>query len=127
LARARHVEEQNVGMLEITVAAGESGPVVKLSGECDMSVTGQLNDALDAQIDAGAQHLTVDLSGLRFADSACINTLVQAHLMLTERGRTFELAFPQPAVARTLALLGVDQALPVRTATGAGAGLDDSL
>ena len=116
-----------MGMVEITVAAGESGPVVKLSGECDMSVTGQLNDALDAQIDAGAQHLTVDLSGLRFADSACVNTLVQAHLALTERGGTLELAFPQPKVATTLGLLGVDQALPVRTQTGAGAGLHDAL
>ena len=115
-----------MGMLEITVAAGKSGPVVKLSGECDMSVTGQLSDALDAQIGGGAQHLTVDLSGLRFADSACINTLVRAHLVLTERGGMLELAFPQPKVAATLALLGVDQALPVRTQTAAGAGLDDA-
>jgi len=114
-------------MLEITVAAGESGPVVKLSGECDMSVTGQLSAALDAQIDAGARHLTVDLSALRFADSACVNTLVRAHLVLAERGGTLELAFPQPKVAGTLGLLGVDQALSVRTRTGAGAGLDDPL
>ncbi|MBO0822739.1 MAG: STAS domain-containing protein [Actinobacteria bacterium] len=106
-----------MGMLEITVADGESGPVVKLSGECDMSVSGQLSDALAAQIDGGAQHLTVDLSGLQFADSACINTLVQAHLVLTERGGTFELAYPQPKVARALGLLGVDQTLPVWTQT----------
>ena len=115
-----------MGMLEISVTAGESGPVVKLSGECDMSVTGQLSDALDAQMAGGARHLTVDLSGLRFADSACINTLVRAHLVLTERGGILQLAFPQPKVAATLGLLGVDQALPVRTQTGAGAGRDDA-
>jgi hypothetical protein len=37
------------------------------------------------------------------------------------------LAFLLPAGARTIALLGVDPALPVRTKTGAGAGVDDSL
>lgn len=47
--------EQSVGMLQITVAAGESGPVVRLSGECDLSVTRQLSDALNAQIASGAQ------------------------------------------------------------------------
>lgn len=103
-----------MGMLEISVTAGESGPGVRLSGECDMSVTGQLGDALDGQIAGGARHLAVDLSGLRFADSDCINTLVQAHLALTQRGGILQLAFPQPKVAATLGLLEVDQALPVR-------------
>jgi anti-anti-sigma factor len=104
-----------MGMLEIAVAAEESGPVVKLSGECDMSVAVQLSDALHAQMAGGVQHLTVDLSGLRFADSSSIRVLVQAHQVLTEAGGTLELAFPQPTVARTLNLLGVDQVLPVRT------------
>ena len=109
-----------MGMLQITVAAEESGPVVKLSGECDLSVTGQLSDALNAQIAGGQQHLTVELSGLRFADSACIRTLVKAHRALTERGGTLELAFPRPSVARVLSLLGVDQRLTVRMQDSAG-------
>ncbi len=104
-----------MGPLEITVGAGESGPVVKLSGECDVSVAGQLSDALDAQLASGARHLTVDLSGLRFADSASIRVLVRTHQVLKERGGTLELAFPQATVSRVLSLLGVDQVLPVRT------------
>jgi anti-anti-sigma factor len=115
-----------MGMLQITVAAEESGPVVRLFGECDLSVTGQLSDALNAQI-TGGQHLTVDLSGLRFADSACIRTLVKAHVALTERGGTLELAFPQPSVARVLRLLGVDQRLPVRTRASTGDAPDTPL
>ncbi len=108
-------------MLEITLTIGESGPVVKLSGECDMSVAGQLSDALDTQIADGAQHLSIDISELRFADSACIGAFVRAHRALQERGGTMELAFPRPAVAKALSLLGVDQALTVRTRTGAPA------
>jgi len=116
-----------MGMLQITVAGDESGPVVRLSGECDLSVTGQLSDALNAQIAGGQQHLTVDLSGLRFADSACIRVLVKAHRALTERGGTLELAFPQRSVARVLSLLGVDQRLPVRLRATPGDATDAPL
>lgn len=114
-------------MLQIIVAAEESGPVVRLSGECDISVAGQLSDALNAQIAGGQQHLTVDLSGLRFADSTCIRSLVKAHLALAERGGTLELAFPRPSVARVLRLLGVDQRLPVRMQGSAGGTTDAPL
>ena len=41
---------------------------------------------------------TVDLSGLRFADSAAVRTLIDAHLALKKQGGTLELA--RPAAAR---------------------------
>lgn len=103
-----------MSLLGISAEAGESGSVVRLSGEADLSDVGQLGDALSALISSGARHLTVDLSGLRFADSAAIGTLVEAHLALKRQGGTLELAELQPEVARTLSLLGVDQVIPVR-------------
>ncbi len=102
-----------MSLLDISVEAGESGVVVRLSGEADLSVAGQLGDALNGQISGGARHLTVDLSGLRFADSAAIRTLIEAHLALDRLGGTLELAGLRPEVARTLSLLGVDQVIPV--------------
>jgi anti-anti-sigma factor len=59
-------------------------------------------------------HLTVDLSGLGFADSAAIRALVIAHLALKRQAGSLELSEPQPLVARTLRLMGVDQVIPVR-------------
>jgi anti-anti-sigma regulatory factor len=38
----------------------------------------ELSEALTAQLASGARHLTVDLSGLRFADSAMIREPVLA-------------------------------------------------
>jgi anti-sigma B factor antagonist len=111
-----------VSLLDIAVETGEDGPVVKLAGEADTSVAGQLSDALNAQISGGTRHLTVDLSGLRFADSAAIRTLVDAHLALQGQGGTLELANPQPLVARTLNLLGIDQVIPVRPQAGPAGG-----
>ena len=107
-------KKHRVVQLEISVAAGESGPVLTLTGEADLTTAAALSTALTAQISGGAQHLTVDLSGLRFADSATISALVVAHHTLKDRGGNLVLLRPQPAVAKVLSLLGVDQVLVVR-------------
>jgi anti-sigma B factor antagonist len=60
----------------------------------------------------------VDLSRLRFADSAAIRALVLAGRTLNDRAGTLELVRPQPAVARALGLLGMDQVFPVRDEAG---------
>jgi anti-sigma B factor antagonist len=78
-----------------------------------------LHQLLAAQLEGGTTRLTVDLSGLRFADSAAIGELIQAHHAITQRGGTLELTRPQPVVARMLSLLGVDQILTVRDQAGA--------
>jgi anti-anti-sigma factor len=109
-----------VSQLEITVEAGPSGPVVKLSGEADVTTTGQLRDALTAPLSSGVRRLTIDLSALRFADSATINVFIGAHRALKDTGGTLELLHPQPNVAHVLGLLGVDQIGIVRTRNGTG-------
>jgi anti-sigma B factor antagonist len=100
--------------LDVSVAAGESAVVVSLSGEADLTTLDQLNKALDAHLHNGTQLLTVDLSRLRFADSATVAALVRAARTLRARGMRLELWHPQPAVARVLELTGVDQVLTVR-------------
>ena len=100
--------------LGIRVAAGESGPVLMLSGEADITTLAQLESALSAQLAAGAAILTVDLSGLGFADSATIGALVRAARTLKAQGGRLDLASPQPALARMLALLGVGKVVPIR-------------
>lgn len=107
-----------MNLLEIAVDTGDSGPVVKLSGESDLSTAGQLSEALNAQLASGAQHLTVDLSGLRFADSATIRTFIETHQRFKNAGGTLELLNPQSTVAHAIGLLGVDQVLAVRTNAG---------
>jgi anti-sigma B factor antagonist len=110
-----------VGLLEISVAAGETGSVLMLSGEADLTTVAELADALSAQLATGARHLTVDLSRLRFADSAVIRALVLANRTLKDRGGGLALAYPRPGVARALSLLGVDRAIEVRDGLSAGA------
>ena len=106
-----------MGLLEISVAAGEADPVLMLSGEADLTTSGELSQSLTAQLSGGARHLTVDISRLRFADSASVRALVLAARTLEDRGGALVLLRPQPAVARTLELLGVDQLITERAGT----------
>jgi len=116
-------QDSAVTLLDIHVAAGDAGPVVMLSGEADVTTVGQLEDVLNTQITAGARILTVDLSELRFADSATIGALVRAARTLKASGGRLDLTNPQPPLAQMLALLGVDEVLTVRDdGTGSGPG-----
>jgi anti-anti-sigma factor len=105
------------GTLEASVAAGVSGPVIMLSGEADLTSAAELSALISAQLD-GAQELTIDMSGLRYADSASIRTLVLAARTLGERGGSLVLLRPQVAVARILTLMGADQILTIRGSGG---------
>lgn len=102
------------GMLRASVAAGVSGPVVILSGEADLTSVGQLSALITAQLSGGTRQLTVDVSGLRFADTASIRTLVLAARTLNERGGSLVLLRPQRPLARVLDLLGAAQMFTIR-------------
>lgn len=104
----------NTSLLDIRMADGESGPVIKLSGEADLTTVEGLNDVLNSQIRTGVPVLTLDLAELRFADSATIAALVRAARAMSDQGGRLELIRPQPTVARVLTLMGVDQVITVR-------------
>jgi anti-sigma B factor antagonist len=110
-----------VGQLDITVAAGEFGPVLMLSGEADMTTAAELSGTLTAQLASGARYLTVDISGLRFTDSSSMRALAMAARALREQGGDLVLLRPQPTVARVLGLLSLDQVMTVRPGTSADA------
>jgi anti-sigma B factor antagonist len=88
-----------------------------LSGEADLTSAGQLSALITTQVSRGTRHLTVDVSGLRFADSATIRTLVLAARTLKERGGDMILLRPQQPVARVLELTGADQMFTIRGET----------
>src|SRR5215475_13068793 len=94
------------GRLTTSVAAGASGPVVVLSGEADLTST--------AQLSGGTRQLTVDVSGLRFADTASIRTLVLAARTLKQRGGGLVLLRPQETMSTVLDLLGAAQMFSIQ-------------
>jgi anti-anti-sigma factor len=105
------------GMLKAWVEAGESGPVIMLAGEADLTSAEQFDALITGQLAVGTCQLTIDVSELRFADAASIRTLALAARTLTVRGGSLVVLNPQPSVARVLALLGVDQMVTIRGKT----------
>jgi len=102
------------GGLETSVAAGPSGPVITLTGETDLVSAPQLSALISGQLSGRTLELTVDASGLRFADTASIRALILAARTLNERGGRLVLLYPQRPVARILAILGVDEMFTIR-------------
>jgi anti-sigma B factor antagonist len=103
-----------VSTLRASVSAGESGPVITLSGEADLSTIAELSDLITAQLAAGTVSLTIDVSGMSFADSASMRVLMLAAMTLRQRGGGLVLLRPQPALARLLDIMDADQVITVQ-------------
>jgi anti-sigma B factor antagonist len=108
-----------VSQLEVSVAAGDTGPVITLSGEADFQGTADLSTILAAQLSGGAVHMLVDASELVFADSTVVRALVITGRTLRERGGALVLVRAQPAVARVLELMGADHFIQLQRSAGA--------
>ena len=108
-----------MGSLEVSVATRASGPVLILAGEADFTSITRLDEALAAQISGQAVQLTIDAANLRYADSASMRTLVMAAMKARTRAGSVTLLDPQPAVARMLNLLCIDEMFSIgRRAAG---------
>ncbi len=101
-----------MGLLTVSMSVTESYVLVKVAGEADMTVSGQVRELLAAVL-AGMRHLVVDVSGLRFIDAACVRVLVGACGAAEDAGGTLVLVAPQPVVARMLGLCRTDQLIAV--------------
>lgn len=89
-----------------------------LSGELDASSASGLEEQLLALQGEGAARVVLDLSGLRFVDSAGVSVLVKAKRDADERGDTLILCQPTPQVHGVFAMLGLAQWLSYENGTG---------
>ena len=106
-----------MSMLRASVSAGESGPVITLSGETDVTTVAELSELVTAQLSGGTLYLTIDASGLSFADSASARVLVLAARTLQQRGGGLVLLRPQRVLAQMLEIMGADQKITIRGET----------
>jgi anti-anti-sigma factor len=102
-----------VNGLEASVSLGEAGIVVELSGAADLRSAAQLGEVLTSEVAGEARHLTIEASGLSFVDSAAARLLMMTARLLRERGGNLTVAHPQPAVRKTLDLIGLSEMIEV--------------
>jgi anti-anti-sigma factor len=86
-------------------AAGDEGgvPVVRLTGEIDISNAEPLGDALEAIVGPDARRLVVDLDGLDFMDSAGIAMLLRT----AARVDSVEIRNPSEVMRRIIECTGL--------------------
>jgi anti-anti-sigma factor len=77
------------------------GTVIHVRGEIDMDTAGRLRDAIEPHL-GPRQSVVLDLSGVRYMDSSCLNLLVQARGRLTEDGGSLVLRSPSEVARRVL-------------------------
>lgn len=97
------------GIRESLLHTAPTADGLALLGELDASNADVLDAALQAVSDATAGRLHLDLADLRFIDAAGCQVLGDAAERLRTRGLRLHLVAPQPRVARTLTLLGLDR------------------
>jgi anti-anti-sigma factor len=108
-----------VSMLRASVTAGESGPLIVLRGEVDLTNAAELSELVTGQLADGTQHLTVDVAGLDFVDTAGIRVFLLAAKTLRQRGGDLVLLRPQRTLARVLEIIGADEIVTIRGGTRA--------
>lgn len=106
--------------LRASVSAGESGPVIILSGEADITTAAELSELITGQLAGETRRLAIDVAGLDFADTAAIRVFLVAARRLRQRGGGLVLLRPQRALARVLEILGAGEVIEIRGETEAG-------
>jgi anti-anti-sigma factor len=113
-----------VSLLKVILVAGAADPVIMLAGEADQASHALLAEVLDAQLSGQAAHLTIDVSGLRCADSSFVTALAAAAVVLKHRGGNLTLMHPQQSVLRMLTAILI---ILEEIAAAAGPSSDDRL
>lgn len=107
--------------LQIVVASAEERSRVMLAGELDMAAVEQVEGAVEAQLEAGARELVLDLAQLSFIDSSGVRLLLALDARAAREGWALTLARPAEQVRSILRITGIDESLPLeREETGAG-------
>jgi anti-sigma B factor antagonist len=104
------LEENDGAQLEVEPGADADGqPVLRVSGDLDISSVEDLRGAVEQATASRPQRLTFDLAALRFMDSAGIAVLLGA----AKQVPSVRLHRPTDAVRRVVELTGLSDVLVV--------------
>jgi anti-sigma B factor antagonist len=99
---------QNTSRLDVALTRAASVVTVTVAGELDIATGGSLVDQVAGVIvDGTPGELVLDVTELRFCDSAGINALVRLRKVADEHGWGFAVVNPQSPVRRILELTGL--------------------
>ncbi|MFJ9786529.1 STAS domain-containing protein [Amycolatopsis sp. NPDC101161] len=86
---------------------------VRCAGDLDLATTSRLREVLLGPFADGARGVVADLTETTYCDSTVFSVLVEAYREALAREIPYAIAAARIAVARPLAILGLDQVLPL--------------
>ncbi|WP_329089198.1 MULTISPECIES: STAS domain-containing protein [unclassified Streptosporangium] len=93
--------------LDLSVRRHEGASVIVLAGELDKLSSPRLRDVMVTQLDDGACHLVLDVTGLRFCDSTGLWTMLEFQRRAGAAGGYLRLAGVHGVLARILTITGL--------------------
>jgi anti-sigma B factor antagonist len=100
-------------LVTIDVSDLGTGVRVTATGEIDSTSAPVLKDRLDALLDAGAEQLVIDLTGVTFLDSAGLCVLASTYRRVSGDGHHMRVLASSRAVIRPLQITGLLDLLKV--------------
>ena len=98
----------------MTMATVDGVPVARIEGEIDISNAQELGDALLDSVSNASPGLVVDLSGVRYLDSAGVHLLLRVAGQLRMRRQELRAVAPADAPLRSvLGLTAADRTVPL--------------
>jgi len=88
-------------------------PMVAVEGEVDVATAPSVRDELYRLIEAGANRVVMDLSGMDFIDSTGLGVFVGALKRAREGGGGIELRGLKPSARKVFEITGLDSAFTI--------------
>lgn len=113
LAVATSVSAEPATILGVRIRYTPSLPMVRISGELDLSCAHLLLDAVRSAADSAcpAEVVALDLAGLTFCDLAGVRAIIGAAQALEELGKELRVCSPPSCVLRVVELSGIGEDL----------------
>ena len=98
-------------MTDVLQPSSERPMLIELAGEIDLANAGTLGDCLCQAIDLTRSGLVVDMTAVSFIDSSGMAMMVRVERAASQQNCTVTWRAVQPAPAKALALIGLDELL----------------
>jgi len=100
----------------VQTESSEAVERVRVAGEVDLSVVGELDDEMRRAEATDARKIELDLDQIEFLDAAGIRLLLDLSRRSRRKGTRLRIrAASSPHVRRVLELTGVEEQLPIET------------
>jgi anti-anti-sigma factor len=107
-------------LVRVIAMPDEAVPVGRVEGEIDISNANDVRDALEQLVGNAALGLVVDLSDVRYFDSAAVHLILRLAAQLGKRRQQLHAVVPSDdEVRHVLTLMAVDRLVPMHASADA--------